>query len=291
MISIKQVLISLALIAVILLSGCVGNEKPKKVTTSTIKETTTIPTTSTTSTTTATTTTITTTTTKIPPSTTIKFTGATLVYKPDEPPSGAYLLKDVSSGNFNAEYRGYRFRIDHVTRHGYDVSKVLFDIEKPDGTPIPAQLGWSECHNDFYDIQVDNLVIRLWSVRYEKQETIQTAEIYVWDFNEHPVMKTLDLDPKPPHPDAELIMDVTNEGFTAEYEGYKFRIDRLIYDEEYYISGMVLDVQKPDGSIVQATITKRSTAKVDDLNIASPFCGYVEEAAPSLVGAIYVWKS
>jgi hypothetical protein len=64
------------------------------------------------------------------------------------------------------------------------------------------------------------------------------------------------------------VPDVTSEGFTTEYNGYKFKIDHLIYSDAYEVAGLVIDVQKPDGTTVQTQISKRSNGMVDNFEIA-----------------------
>lgn len=75
---------------------------------------------------------------------------------------------------------------------------------------------------------------------------------------------------------GKVLDDVTSEGFTAEYKGYKFKVDHLIYAAEYQVAGILLDVQKPDGTIVQVQISKMANGLVDNIELAGV---YAEEAA------------
>ena len=59
---------------------------------------------------------------------------------------------------------------------------------------------------------------------------------------------------------AKVLDDVTSEAFTSEYNGYKFKIDHLIYSAEYTVAGIMLDVKKPDGSQVQVQISKMANS-------------------------------
>lgn len=71
------------------------------------------------------------------------------------------------------------------------------------------------------------------------------------------------------------LSNVTNEGFTAEYNGYKFRVDSLVYSGET-VADVLLDVQKPDGTTVQVQPSRTVNGVVDNLEIALVSAG--EEA-------------
>ncbi len=76
--------------------------------------------------------------------------------------------------------------------------------------------------------------------------------------------------------------DITSEGYTSEYKGYKFKIDHLIYSGEYVVAGILLTIQKPDGTEVQRQISKMANAVVDDLEISGVYAessGGVETAS------------
>lgn len=85
---------------------------------------------------------------------------------------------------------------------------------------------------------------------------------------------------------AKVLDDVTSEGFTAEYKGYKFKVDHLIYAAEYTVAGILLDVQKPDGTIVQVQISKMANGVVDNMEISGV---YAEEAAALQSASIIVY--
>jgi hypothetical protein len=57
-----------------------------------------------------------------------------------------------------------------------------------------------------------------------------------------------------------------NLGFFGDYKGYKFKVDHLLYDSAA-VSGVILDVQKPDGTIVQRQLTGAANGLVDGLEI------------------------
>jgi len=63
---------------------------------------------------------------------------------------------------------------------------------------------------------------------------------------------------------AKVLDDVTSEAFTSEYNGYKFKIDHLMYSAEYTVAGLMLDVKKPDGSQVQVQISKMANSPAID---------------------------
>ena len=80
---------------------------------------------------------------------------------------------------------------------------------------------------------------------------------------------------------AKTLNDITSEGFTSEYKGYKFKVDHLIYSAEFVVAGILLDVQKPDGSVVQVQVSKMANGVVDNLEIS----GVTAEEAASLQSA------
>jgi len=82
--------------------------------------------------------------------------------------------------------------------------------------------------------------------------------------------------------DGARLDDITSEGYTSEYKGYKFKIDHLIYSGEYVVAGILLTVQKPDGTEVQRQISKMGNAVVDQLEISGVYAessGGVETAS------------
>lgn len=82
--------------------------------------------------------------------------------------------------------------------------------------------------------------------------------------------------------EGKVLDDITSEGYTSEFHGYKFKIDHLIYSGEYTVAGILLDVEKPDGTIVQTQISKMANGVVDDLEIAGVYAeaaGAVESAS------------
>ncbi|MEA3255341.1 MAG: S-layer protein [Candidatus Altiarchaeota archaeon] len=87
---------------------------------------------------------------------------------------------------------------------------------------------------------------------------------------------------------GKVLEDVTNEGFTAEYNGYKFKIDHLIFAEEFKVAGILLDVEKPDGTTVGVQISKMANSPPIDgkLEVAGI---YAEESAPLQTASIIVY--
>ncbi len=78
-----------------------------------------------------------------------------------------------------------------------------------------------------------------------------------------------------------VLNDVSSEGYTAEYNGYKFKIDHLIYSAEYQVAGILLDVEKPDGTVVQTQISRMANGLVDSLELS----GVVAEEADAVAKA------
>jgi hypothetical protein len=87
---------------------------------------------------------------------------------------------------------------------------------------------------------------------------------------------------------GKVLDDVSSEGYTSEYLGYKFKIDHLIYSEEYQVAGILLDVEKPDGTVVQVQISKQANGIVDDIEIAGV---YAEEADALATASIIVYDA
>jgi hypothetical protein len=85
-----------------------------------------------------------------------------------------------------------------------------------------------------------------------------------------------------------ILDDISSEGYTAEYMGYKFKIDHLIYSAEYQVAGILLDVEKPDGTVVQTQVSKMANGVVDDIEIAGV---YAEEADQVATASILVYDT
>ncbi|MFH1055669.1 MAG: S-layer protein, partial [Candidatus Altiarchaeota archaeon] len=87
---------------------------------------------------------------------------------------------------------------------------------------------------------------------------------------------------------GKILDDISSEGYTSEYMGYKFKIDHLIYSEEYKVAGILLDVEKPDGTVVQTQISKMANGIVDDIEIAGV---YAEEADAVATASLIVYDT
>ncbi len=87
---------------------------------------------------------------------------------------------------------------------------------------------------------------------------------------------------------AKVLDGVTSEGYTAEFNGYKFKIDHLIYSAEFQVAGILLNVEKPDGTIVQTQISKMANGKVDNLEISGV---YAEEADSVSTASVIVYDT
>lgn len=87
---------------------------------------------------------------------------------------------------------------------------------------------------------------------------------------------------------GKVLDGVTSEGYTAEFNGYKFKIDHLIYSAEFTVAGILLNVEKPDGTVVQTQISRMANGKVDTLEVAGV---YAEEADSVSTGSIIVYDT
>lgn len=63
------------------------------------------------------------------------------------------------------------------------------------------------------------------------------------------------------------IQQTDNLGFFGDCMGYKFKVDRLLYDPQNAVSGVILDVRRPDGVIVQSEVSGHANGLVDSLEI------------------------
>jgi hypothetical protein len=166
-------LFALALIAMLLFSGCMGNGTEKEPAASTIASTTKITTTtaipattttvkkaSTTSSTTSTTTTITT------------------LADPYRPNSEAVLLNNLTNTGFAASYDNYSFSIGQL-KYGSDRSIIgaLIHVARPDGTYVDVSL-----ITDSLDAALDNKLLIRFAPSYAKDVSgVQSGGIYVWE--------------------------------------------------------------------------------------------------------------
>lgn len=87
---------------------------------------------------------------------------------------------------------------------------------------------------------------------------------------------------------GKILDGVTSEGYTAEYNGYKFKIDHLIYSAEFQVAGILLNVEKPDGTVVQTQISKMANGKIDNLEVAGV---YAEEADSVSTASVIVYDT
>ncbi|MFH0861192.1 MAG: S-layer protein, partial [Candidatus Altiarchaeota archaeon] len=87
---------------------------------------------------------------------------------------------------------------------------------------------------------------------------------------------------------GKVLDDISSEGYTSEYLGYKFKIDHLIYSAEFQVAGILLDIEKPDGTVVQAQVSKMANGIVDDIEIAGI---YAEEADQVATASLIVYDT
>jgi len=69
------------------------------------------------------------------------------------------------------------------------------------------------------------------------------------------------------HIDRGAAMNVSNAGYTTDYEGYRFKVHNLTMSSGN-CSAILLDVRKPDGSVVQLQASNLTNGVVDDLEIS-----------------------
>ena len=84
---------------------------------------------------------------------------------------------------------------------------------------------------------------------------------------------------------GQLLDDVTNLDYNETYGGYKFKIADMLITNSTLV-GIILDVQKPDGSIVQVQVTNETNGQVDRIEIMAV---YGELAVNKMVGAFVVY--
>lgn len=188
-------------------------------------------------------------------------------------PAESMLVSGLSDKGFLASYGGYKFRIEGFLYDGKNIRGMTFDMMRPDGTFVVAQATAKTPSI----MPFDGLEISF-PVEYAKESGGEKiASIYV----KKAVMS-------PPHPSAELLTRVSDEGFLQKYGSYRFKVDHFIYDAEYEVTGVLLDVQKPDGTIVQSQASRLADALVDDMQISLiPGCSVDTEELKET--ALYVW--
>jgi len=163
---------------------------------------------------------------------------------------------------------------------------LWLDVQRAGGSIVREKLGEDECRKTYYDVQVDDVVLRLVSAHEGRAR--QDGRVYAWNYKTTPVMQKKAPYDKP-DPDALLLEEVTSEGFTTGPQGYKFKVSNLEYFSEYHPSTVILFVQTPGGQVNGVEVHERSSVKAGSLNIGSPFCGTVEEAAGMSSAALWVW--
>jgi len=82
---------------------------------------------------------------------------------------------------------------------------------------------------------------------------------------------------------GKILDDISSEGYTSEYMGYKFKIDHLIYSAEYEVAGILLDIEKPDGTVVQTQISKMANGIVDDIEVSGVYAEEADQVASASV--------
>jgi hypothetical protein len=82
------------------------------------------------------------------------------------------------------------------------------------------------------------------------------------------------------------LIEVSSEGYIGECMGYKFKIYHMLYSEKYSPVGAIIDVKKPDGTVVRVEVLGFVDGIVDDVEIAII---YAEEENQVVTGTILVY--
>ena len=64
-------------------------------------------------------------------------------------------------------------------------------------------------------------------------------------------------------------LNVSSTGFNAEYNGYRFRSERIINESPYACNYLILYVMKPNGTLVSVRVSNIENGRVDDLEISA----------------------
>ena len=128
------------------------------------------------------------------------------------------------------------------------------------------------------------------SISTGEEKTLPEVTSTTWI--ESPLVTTITTPPKPseaktPPSGWDAEKEVSGEGFITEYSGYAFRINHFIYSSQYAISGVLLDVRKPDGTIVEVQASSAADGLVDDLEIGFP-PKYAKEDGKTQTAVIYI---
>jgi len=64
-------------------------------------------------------------------------------------------------------------------------------------------------------------------------------------------------------------LNVSSSGFDSEYNGYRFRSAHVVNESPYLCNYLIIDVMKPDGTIVSVPVTNIERSIVDDIEISA----------------------
>lgn len=144
------------------------------------------------------------------------------------------------------EYNGYEFMLDHgIYGLGYRLDGILVDVIKPNGVEDRVVVG------ETADGQVDSLKIHFEGTYFERKTgDLSWATVSILDANE-----------------SMNYLKVGSGNYTATYDGYKFMLEHFIYDKGYKIFGALIDVQKPDGSVVEVQVDNQANGVVDKIEM------------------------
>ncbi len=185
------------------------------------------------------------------------------------------LVTGLSDQGYLVNYLNYKFKIEGFLYHQDSISGISLDVMRPDGTTTIVQA--SELMSGI--LASDSLEISFPGEQASDYGSGKTAAVYVRTAIENP-----------PGSNATMLLGVSDKGFLSGYEGYKFRIDRFIHNKESDITGIKVDVQRPDGAIISPEISMDAYIKVDKILVSFPSRHFVETADEKRAD-LYVWNS
>jgi len=178
------------------------------------------------------------------------------------------LLGNVTSEGYTTEYNGYKFKVDNLTyRDSCEgiIQGMSIDVSKPDSTVVTFR---SFFNNNLFMGRVDDLEII--PISAEDNGTISYGVINITDTTSG----------------NDTSLDINSAGFTSKW-GYDFKIDHLISDCTL-ANETLLDVEKPDGTVVPVKTSRMAYGVVDDLVIAGL---YAENASGIEIADIMVYDT
>lgn len=63
------------------------------------------------------------------------------------------------------------------------------------------------------------------------------------------------------------IIDISSEGYISEFNGLKFKADRIFYSKDYERGGLLVDIERLDGTIIQTSLHLGMEQTIGDIEI------------------------